>query len=160
MFRNIFNNDLAEIYEKAFRDFIGPISYWLHGRFRHRTHTVTPTHTSTPTLCPQATPEPLWVDSVVSSTGLLTQTIVVRAGNSEWVEVDTGYGTYSETARFNAYSNPAYIEIPLLLGQIHQLTVSSRVREVTQGDCVYGGYTLTTTRDRNGELLEILQESE
>jgi hypothetical protein len=39
----------------------------------------------------------------------------------------------------------------------HNLTVEGRVRTVEQGECTYGGYTLSTTVDRNGAALVIEQ---
>ncbi len=124
------------------------------------TQQATATSTPTPFPCPAATPEPLWVEPVQSPTNLLTQTIVIKAGNSERVEVDTGFDSYSMSGNFDSFNNPAEVEITLMAGQTHQLTVSSRVKEVMQGDCSYGGYTLSTTFDRNGDPLEIIQEGE
>jgi hypothetical protein len=113
--------------------------------------------TSTATPCPLATQEPLWVDPVTSPTELLTQTIVIRAGNSEWAQVDTGFAVYTVTGSFNPSGNPAEIEIDLMPAQLHLLEVCSRVKVIEHGECVYGGYTMSTRYDRNGKRLEILQ---
>lgn len=122
------------------------------------TETATSTMTATPMNCPVPTPEPLWVEPVISPTNLLTQTIVVRGGNSEWVEIDTGYDVFTQTGSFNARSNPAYVDITLQPSVTHQLLVSIRVREIQQGDCTFGGYTLRTRHDKLGDPLEIQQE--
>jgi len=58
--------------------------------------------TPTPTLCPLATPEPLWVDLVTSPTDQLTQTITVYLGNGEAVTV---------TAESLLFSKPVYRDI-------------------------------------------------
>ena len=108
------------------------------------------------TPCPVAKPEPLWVEPVTSPTRLLTQTIVIYAGNSEWVAVDTGFEVFTETE--SAYRTE--VEIDLVAGQVHDLEASSRVRTIMHGDCEYGGYTLKTRYDRYGKLLEIVQQSE
>ena len=124
------------------------------------TETATPTATASQINCPTASPEPLWVEPVISPTNLLTQTIVVYAGNSERVEVDTGYDLFTETGSFGGSGNPASIEIELQPGETHTLSVRAWVREIQRGDCVYGGYRLSTRHDRHGNPLEIKQESE
>lgn len=105
------------------------------------------------TLCPLATPEFFAVEPVTSPTDQLSQVISVDLGNGETLTVTTESGTF--TAPFDSF--PEEIEIALLPDTIHNLTVEGRVREVTQGECVYGGYTLTTTFDRIGEPLVIEQ---
>jgi hypothetical protein len=110
-----------------------------------------------PTLCPQATPEPLWVDPVQSPTGAFTQTIVVYIGNGEYAEVVMETGTYTQTGDFGAFNNPAEIEVVLASGEEHHLTVSGRVESTQVNGCPYGGYTLSTTIDRDGNPLTIVQ---
>ena len=121
----------------------------------------TPTQqpTATPTLCPQATPEPLWVEPVLSPTFALTQTIVVYAGNSEAVTVTTASGVFGVTGDFGGTVNPARVDIDLLPETTHELTVESAVKRVGNNGCSYGGYVLSTRRDRNGAPLLIQQES-
>jgi len=123
------------------------------------TPTATPTPSPTPTFCPQATPEPLWVEPVVSPTDRLTQTIVVNIGNCETVTVTTASGVFTATGSFGAVGNPASVAIDLLPGVTHDLTVAARVRSSSSGGCPFGGYTLTTQQDRNGGALRIVQQA-
>lgn len=124
------------------------------------TPTVTPTITPSPTpiWCPTATPEPLWVEPVVSPTDLLTQTITVRIGNGEAVTVTAESGVFTATGSFNAYSRPAQVTIGLLPAITHHLDVWAKVRRVERWGCVYGDYTLHTARDRDGQPLTIVQQ--
>lgn len=112
----------------------------------------------TQTVCPFGTAEPLWVEPVTSPTDKLSQTIVVRIGYGEEVTVLTESGTFTATGNFDAYSNPALVEITLLPNTVHNIQVSARVRTITTGGCPYGGYTLTTTTDRQGAPLTIVQQ--
>ncbi len=126
------------------------------------TPTTTPTGTATPTgtPCPQGTPEPLWVDPVTSPTGALTQTITVYAGNALTVTVTiNGADVYTATGSFGASFNPARITIPLQPNGTHNLLVRSYTRQIVQGGCVAGGYVLSTTHDRQGQPLVIVQQS-
>ncbi len=121
------------------------------------TPTPTPTVSPTPTRCPSTTPEPLWVEPVISPTNLLTQTITVRIGNGEAVTVTTESGVFTATGSFNAYGSPARVTVDLLAGVTHNLEVRARVRKIEQAGCIYGGYTLYTARDRYGQPLVIEQ---
>jgi hypothetical protein len=103
--------------------------------------------------CPEATPEYFQVQPVTSPTSDLTQTIVAELGNAEVITVTTESGTFTAAGAY-----PTEIEITLLPGTTHNLTVSGRVKEVQQGDCTYGGYELSTTRDVNGGELVIVQQ--
>ncbi|MGB0387535.1 MAG: hypothetical protein ACPGWR_22175, partial [Ardenticatenaceae bacterium] len=85
--------------------------------------TPSPTPTAIPTLCPIATFEPLWVEPVTSPTDQLTQTITIRIGNGEAVTVTAESGLFALTGDFNAYNNPAEVEINLLPDTTHHLTV-------------------------------------
>lgn len=123
------------------------------------TPTSTATHTPTPLICPTATPQPLWVDPVTSPTDKLAQTIVVYLGDGEEVTVTSESGTFRASGSFDAASNPARVEIPLLPNTLHQLTVSGRVKQHTIGGCTVGGYTLSTSTDRNGVPLMIQQQT-
>jgi hypothetical protein len=111
----------------------------------------------TPTFCPQATPELFLVEPVTSPTRLLTQTITVRIGNGEFISVTTQSGTFNVTGAFDAYTHPAGVTMSLLSNTTHSLTVSGTVRISNEGGCIYGGYTLSTTGDRNGLPLTIVQ---
>ncbi len=117
----------------------------------------TPTPSPTPTMCPMATPEPLWVEPVISPTGLLTQTITVRIGNGEAVTVTAESGVFTATGSFGVYGTPALVPIDLLSDMTHHLQVQARVRTVYQWGCKYGGYTLSTSWDRYGAPLVIEQ---
>lgn len=108
----------------------------------------------TPYPCPEATPELLAVEPVVSPTAVLTQTIVVTLGNGEEITVETASGTFTAPATFPTTE----LTIDLLPATTHELTVTGKVAEVQQGDCTYGGYTLTTTADRYGDPLVIVTE--
>lgn len=121
------------------------------------TLTPSPTPSLTPTRCPMATPEPLWVEPVISPTGLLTQTITVRIGNGEAVTVTAESGVFTATGSFGVYGAPALVPIDLLPDLTHHLQVQARVRTVYQWGCKYGGYTLSTSWDRYGAPLVIEQ---
>jgi hypothetical protein len=109
--------------------------------------------------CPVATPEPLWVKPVITNTDQLTQTVVVFIGNGEAVTVSAESGIFAEQGSFDAYAHPASIEIALWPYVTHHLTVHGRVKTIVHGDCVYGGYTLGTVRDRYGAPLIVRQQS-
>ena len=105
-------------------------------------------------FCPLATAEPFWVDPVTSPTDELSQVIVVRIGNGEEVTVATESGTFIVTGNFGTF----LVEISLLPNTEHHLEVFAKVRTVPAGNgCIYGGYTLTTTRDSQGAPLTIVQ---
>ncbi len=120
--------------------------------------TPPPMFTPTATQCPRTTAEPLWVDPVLSPTGNLTQTIVVYIGIGEWARVLHETGVFTQTGDFSAYNNPARISIDLFPNTTHHLIASGRVKVVQVGDCQYGGYTLSTQLDRDGNPLTIMQE--
>jgi len=104
--------------------------------------------------CPVATPEFFNVEPVTSPTDKLSQIVTVDLGQGETITITTESGTF--TAPFDIF--PKEIEIELLPNTTHNLTVEGRVREVVQGECTYGGYTLSTTRDRYGDPLMIEQK--
>ncbi len=124
-----------------------------------QTASVTPSPTASPTAtrCPTATPEPLWVEPVVSPTELLTQTVTVRIGNGEAVTVTAESGVFTATGWFSVYGNPAQVTVDLLPNTVHNLEVQARVRRIEQWGCIYGGYVLSTNRDRYGHPLVIEQ---
>lgn len=113
----------------------------------------TPAEESTAFPCPVATPEYFYVEPVNSPTDELSQIITVGLGNGEAITITTESGIF--TAPFDSF--PEDIEITLLPDTMHNLTVEGKVREVAQGDCTYGGYILSTTRDRYGDPLVIEQ---
>jgi len=116
--------------------------------------TGSPTEPSEAVPCPVATPEFFNVEPVTSPTNELSQIVTVDLGNGEAITITTESGTF--TAPFDTF--PKEIEITLLPDMTHNLTVEGRVREVVQGECTYGGYMLSTTRDRYGDTLVIEQE--
>lgn len=120
---------------------------------------ATSTLPPTPTVCPMMTPEPLWVEPVISPTGLLTQTVTVRIGNGEAVTVTAESGVFATTGSFGVYGSPALVPIDLLPDTTHYLQVQARVRAIHQWGCEYAGYTLSTSRDRYGAPLIIEQVS-
>ena len=137
-----------------------------------QTATISPTGTPTATsemqatgtappttpFCPFATAEPLWVDPVTSPTDQLSQVIVVRIGNGEEVTVDTESGRFTVTGVFGPYGNPATVEITLLPNTVHHLTVFAKVKKIVHANgCLYGDYDLSTTVDRQGAPLTIVQ---
>lgn len=112
--------------------------------------------TLTPTAfpCPLATPELLAVEPVTSPTAERTQTIRVTLGNGEEITVETVSGTFSAAATFPTTE----ITVDLLPNTTHELLVTGKVAEIQQGDCTYGGYTLSTRVDRYGDPLVIVAE--
>jgi hypothetical protein len=117
------------------------------------------TATPTPTICPQATPEPLWVEPVPSHTYRLTETVVVYIGHGEAVTVTCESGAFVQEGDFDAYAHPARVEVPLLLGVTHHLWVCAQVERIEQWGCLYGGYTLCTEHDRYGAPLVVRQQA-
>lgn len=113
-------------------------------------------HGGDASLCPAATPEFFLVEPVTSPTDQLSQTITVDLGNGETITVTSESGVV--TVPFDAF--PKEVEIPLLANTTHNLTVEGKVRQITRGDCTYGGYTLSTTTDRNGGPLIIEQRQD
>ena len=134
---------------------LGLLVWWLLNPRGVESPGAEPTDGETPSTvqCPMATPEFFTVEPVTSPTDQLSQIVTVDLGNGETITVTTESGTF--TTPFDAF--PKEIEITLLPDTIHNLTVEGRVREVVQGECTYGGYTLTTTTDRNGAPLIIEQ---
>jgi hypothetical protein len=132
----------------------GLLVWWLvAGRGDGGVGAATPDPGSgTATECPRATPEFFTVEPVTSPTDQLTQVITVDLGNGEAITVTSESGTF--TAPFDTF--PKEITIDLLPNTTHNLTVEGRVRQVVQGDCTYGGYTLSTTMDRDGAPLQIV----
>lgn len=120
------------------------------------TATTRPTGTTepSPTFCPVPTQELLWVEPVTSPTNELSQVIVVGIGYGEEVTVVTESGTFTVTGNFI----PFRVEIHLLPNTAHHLEVIAKVRKVPAWNgCIYGGYTLRTTRDGKGAPLTIVQ---
>jgi hypothetical protein len=115
----------------------------------------TPTLTLTAQFCAPPTPEPLWVDPVTSPTDQLSQIITVYIGFGKEVTITTESGEYTVTGNFSAYITPAVVEISLLPNTINHIQITAKVISGGNG-CTYS-YTLTTTRDKNGDPLEIVQ---
>jgi hypothetical protein len=111
--------------------------------------------TPTATLCPLATSEPFLVEPVTSSTRLFSQDVHITLGNCEAVTVTSESGTFASDGP--CYWPPAQVEIKLRPSTVHHLQVSGKVRRIEHNGCVYGGYTLSTRRDRFGAPLVITQ---
>src|SRR5688572_511661 len=117
------------------------------------TPTRTPTRTPTPTApCLPATPEPLRVEPVTSPTDQLSQVIIVGIGNGEVVTVTAPAGVYVVTGTFSIIS-PALVTINLISNITNNLMVMGQVKPM---GC-HGGYNLSTTHDKYGGPLSILQ---
>jgi len=100
--------------------------------------------------CPQATPELLAVEPVTSPTDGLSQIVTVRMGNMEAATVTVESGVFT--------APDGLVTVELLPDTTHHLEVEAKVRQSTDGHgCSYGGYTLSTTRDRTGAPLVIVQ---
>lgn len=120
------------------------------------TATATATPTATEIYCPSATPEVIWVDPVTSPTNLFTQTITVRLGNADLVNVIAPSGVF--TARGDiGYDSPALVPITLLTDTVNNLAVAGRVMPWGFGPCRYDGYWLSVAWDRYGAPLAIVQ---
>lgn len=120
------------------------------------TKTIQPTETAVPPTvdCPIATQEVFLVEPVTSPTDQLSQVITVYIGNGEEVTVLTESGTFTVTGILGPY----LVEISLLPNTEHHLEVIAKVRQVVGWyGCLYGGYTITTTIDRYGTPLTIVQ---
>lgn len=104
--------------------------------------------------CPSpATPEPLWVNPVLSPTNLLTQKISVTLGRGRELGVTTEAGTVTRQGEFSV-ARPVEIEIPLVANSENHLLVRGRVEYAA--NCFY---TLETRLDRVGNPLVIVQTS-
>jgi hypothetical protein len=113
-----------------------------------------------PTLCPLATPELLAVDPLPLTTDQLSITVVVHIGRGEQVTVEAESGTFTVTGSFMGNGSPARVEVTLLPNTLHLLVVRATLaRHIGLNDCPYGGYTLTTSQDRQGSPLQIEQRS-
>jgi len=107
----------------------------------------------TPTYpCPIATPEYLAVEPLPLRTDQDFVTISVTISNGEQVTITSEYASVTAAERFDS------IRLPLKAGKLQHFTVEAQVRQMGgAGGCTYGGYTLTTTSDRNGLPLIVTQ---
>ncbi len=100
--------------------------------------------------CPLPTPELLEVDPVTSPTEALSQVVTVHMGNMEAATITVESGVFA--------APDGVVTVDLRPNMAHHLEVTARVRQTTgAGGCTYGGYTLSTTRDRTGAPLVIVQ---
>jgi hypothetical protein len=113
------------------------------------TSACTPPFVATPYPCPEATQEPFFIEPIPATTDQTTITVTVSLGNMEEVTVLTESGTFT--------SNTGEVEVILLPNTVHHLEVRGLVQKVDRGDCTYGGYTLHTTNDKDGNPLVIEQ---
>jgi len=112
------------------------------------------------TSCPSVTPEPFWVEPLTSPTDQISQVVTVYLGHGERVTITTKSGVFTADGQIDAYTHPALIPVDLLTNTTHSLEALGQVRVITQGNCVYGGYTLRRTVDRHGAPLIIEQWSD
>jgi len=121
------------------------------------TATVMTTVTALPlptVTCPNpATPEPLWVDPVVSPTNLLTQAVSVTLGRGRQVSVTSNAGTVMQQGEFSL-AQPVVLQVPLAPETTNELTVTGQVEYAP--NCFY---TLQTRVDRTGKPLVIVQSA-
>lgn len=125
------------------------------------TPSVTPIATIVPSPMPSATaacpipatPEPLWVNPVISPTNLLTQKISVTLGRGRSITITSEGGTVTQRGQFST-TTPVDIEIALVPNAQNNVSVSGTV-EYAPG-CFY---TLETRTDRVGNPLIIVQSS-
>jgi hypothetical protein len=108
------------------------------------------------TRCPEATSEPFWVEPVPETTDETTVIVEVVIGRGEEVVITTESGSFSATGDFGA-SQAAQVEVTLLPDTVHHLEVTAKVARTDTGGCEYGGYTLNTSVDKNGDPLVIAQ---
>ena len=109
--------------------------------------------------CPIPTQELFLVDPVTSPTGQFAQVVTVHLGNGEAVTITAESGTFATHGDYDAYFHPATVTIALLTDAVHSLTVFGKVRTIVHDGCVYGGYTLSTERDKYGTPLVIWQRT-
>ena len=103
--------------------------------------------------CPiPATPEPLWVNPVLSPTNLLSQKISVTLGRGRVITITSEAGTVFQEGEFSA-TRPIELEVPLVPNATNNLLVIGRVEYA--GRCFY---TLQTRVDRTGHPLVIVQQ--
>ncbi|HZU85891.1 MAG TPA: hypothetical protein VFF78_00315 [Anaerolineaceae bacterium] len=116
--------------------------------------TFTPEIIITPTYpCPLPTQErPPMVSPVTSPTNETTQEIYI-SGNFESAVIRTESGEFASSPD----SGPLKVVVTLLPNTIHHLTVTAQVRLNTWHNCSYGGYTMTTVTDSEGNPLTIVQ---
>lgn len=104
--------------------------------------------------CPgPATPEPLWVDPVISPTDELSQKVSVILGRGKQISITSEAGTISLQGDFST-GRPVELDVPLAPNLENHLVVSGTV-----GYAPGCEYTLQTRVDRNGTPLVIVQSS-
>lgn len=114
--------------------------------------TVAPLSSPTAGCIGPATPEPLWVDPVLSPTNLLSQKITVTLGRGREISVTSEAGTVSQQGEFST-ARPVELEVPLVPNATNNLLVVGRVEYAPE--CFY---TLQTRVDRIGNPLVIVQQ--
>lgn len=103
--------------------------------------------------CPiPATPEPLWVNPVVSPTNLLSQKISVTLGRGRAITITSEAGTVAQHGEFST-ARPVELKVPLVPNATNNLVVTGQV-EYAPG-C---SYTLQTRVDRTGQPLVIVHQ--
>ncbi len=114
---------------------------------------TTGTPTATPTCLPGTQVAPPRVEPVISPTDQLSQVITATVGaTSDSATVTSESGEFTVTGNFTSGS-PIQINISLLPDTTHHLTVAVHIKG---GGCLLS-YTVSTTRDKNGNPLTIVQ---
>ena len=98
-----------------------------------------------------ATPEPLWVDPVVSPTNLLTQNIAVTLGRGREISITSNAGTVMQRGEFSL-TQPVTLQVPLAPDTLNELLVTAKIEY--EPNCFY---MLQTRVDRLGQPLIIAQ---
>ncbi len=113
------------------------------------------TSTPTATFCPQPTQEAKpQVEPVTSPTDQLTQMLTIYSRNTERLDITSEAGTATIVA--DAYvPYPAQVTINLLPNTTHHLTVTAYIPGYS--NCAGISYTVSTTVDKNGAPLTIVQ---
>lgn len=115
------------------------------------TTVVSPSPTAS---CPiPATPEPLWVNPVLSPTNQLSQAVSVTLGRGREITITGEGGTVTQAGEFST-AQPVELQVTLAPNTENHLVVTGKVEYAA--DCFY---TLETRLDRVGNPLVIVQSS-
>jgi hypothetical protein len=107
--------------------------------------------------CFGVTPEPFWVEPVPAATEEDEIMVEVHVGSGERVTSVTDTGPWTEIGAFET-DRPALVRVRLVPDTTHRLEVTAWVAESTgPAGCKQGGYQLSTTVDKNGTELAVVQ---
>jgi hypothetical protein len=117
--------------------------------------TFTPENTVTPTNypCPQATQElPPYVYPLTSPTNEMTQTVII-SGRFVYAVIQNEAGVFEG----GYVDGQLKVVVSLAPNAANHLTVTAHVPQNTWNNCTYGGYTMSTVTDGEGNPLTIVQ---